>query len=121
MIPELSVAGPEVSQIFINMPSWQRDSRAVKCARAPIEPLSRASLRVMYLEWLVADGLPFRLIVSLSFQAFLIFVNLIANGMLFKSDTTIHTDLRRVVSLRRPDIVRALALARSKIHLVIDI
>ena len=69
----------------------------------------------------MADGLFFKLIVSFSFQVFLIFVNLIANGMLFKSDTIIHTDLRRVIFFCRPDIVRALALTHSKIYLIIDI
>ena len=121
MIFELSVAGFKVSQIFINMPNWQRDSRAIKRTRAPIEPLSKASLCAIYFKWLVTDGLLFRLIVSPSFQAFLIFVNLIANRMLFKSDTIIYTDLRCVISFHRSDIVRALALARSKIHLIINI
>ena len=110
---------PGTSQMRLDLKGWSSGA-GVKRVRASTTGLNASVLRSAYLNWTVADSLPFKMVRSTSFRMFLELINPIANQMLPRSDIAIRSDLLRAVHLRRPDIEKALAAARSRIHLIVD-
>ena len=110
---------PGTSQMRLDMKGWG-NSVGVKRIRASTTGLNASALRSAYLNWIVADNLPFKMARSPSFRMFLELINPVADQMLPRSDIMIRNDLSRAVRLRGPDIERALAAAHSKIHLIVN-
>ena len=77
-------------------------------------------LRSLFLNWVAADNLPFNLVESETFRAFLNYVNPFADTLLPLSHNTIRKDLTATIKLRLPAIIKLMANAKSKIHLVYD-
>ena len=115
-------AADDAAQLRINMAGWNSGMRVgVKRIRTSSNDLNQGVLRAAFRDWIAADNLPFKIARSSSFRVFLELINPIANQMLPRSNITVRNNLIRAVRLRRPDIKRALASARSKIHLIVDV
>ena len=101
---------------------WNYNVRAVRKR----ERLSTASdieavqLRCLFLNWITADNLPFSLVESEAFRTFLEYINHNANQLLPRSHSTARKDLTATMQLRLPLIIKAIAKARSKVHLIYD-
>ena len=93
----------------------------VKRIRTSSNGFNQSVLRVAFKDWIAADNLPFKITRSFSFHVFLEFINLIANQMLPRFDIIVCNNFICVVHLRCLDIKRALASARSRIYLVMDV
>ena len=77
-------------------------------------------LRGLFLNWIVTDSLALKTAESESFRAFLHHVNPYANKLLPTSSKTVRRDLAAIIRLRLSLIKKAIAQARSKIHLIYD-
>ena len=92
----------------------------VKRPKISIIDLDQRALRVAFLDWIIINKLPFKLVRSLFFRVLLDIINSIINQILFRSNVTIRNDLARAVCFRRPDIERTLTFVRSRIYLIMD-
>ena len=77
-------------------------------------------LRGLFLNWIITNNLALKTAESESFRAFLHYVNPYANKLLPNSGKTARRDLAATIRLRLPLIKKAIAQARSKIHLIYD-
>ena len=107
--------------MLIDMAGWNSEVRAGVKRRKISRDLTVTNLNLFFLNWITADNLPFKLIRSPFFRAFLEFINSNANRMLFRFDITIRRYLAFVVRRRRSNIQKTLRITLSKIHLIFDV
>ena len=99
---------------------WNDNIRAKRKrsdTESKVEPIQ---LRYLLLNWVAHDNLPFSLVQSQPFRAFVKYINPYANELMPLSPDVIRKDLSTTIQLRLAPIVKAIAKAQSTIHLIYD-